>query len=110
MAWLEAYASMGPRLISRGVCSLIDRAARVGNASMGPRLISRGVRQVPRTPPQERGASMGPRLISRGVSKSVSGASNSTRLQWGRGSLAAACIQSATLRTVMARFNGAAAH
>ena len=57
---------------------------------MGPRLISRGV-----IPQDGEGilffdASMGPRLISRGVAQANAIIGESLKLQWGRGSLAAA--------------------
>ena len=66
---------------------------RYPRASMGPRLISRGV--LCHNPPPwglQGMASMGPRLISRGVRRISLMAYAFAMLQWGRGSLAAACI------------------
>ena len=62
-------------------------------ASMGPRLISRGVTDDHGSDRGAPGASMGPRLISRGVVTSGVMRYEPSRLQWGRGSLAAACFQ-----------------
>ena len=61
-----------------------------GQASMGPRLISRGVNERTRTGEDLLLASMGPRLISRGVGVVIDVAPWCQLLQWGRGSLAAA--------------------
>ena len=66
---------------------------------MGPRLISRGVNQMGKTMDQLAKASMGPRLISRGVDLRVVGYDSWGSLQWGRGSLAAACVDLACRRS-----------
>ena len=105
---------MGPRLISRGVTIWIGRSVRRSklqwgrgslaaawrplevagavtyNASMGPRLISRGVATARAAHGSCFHASMGPRLISRGVQQTLYTWFRTDRLQWGRGSLAAA--------------------
>ena len=61
---------MGPRLVSRGKCLLLNGDIADFYASMGPRLVSRGKHRIA-TPfrLEETGAktaSMGPRLVSRG--------------------------------------------
>ena len=82
---VNGVASMGPRLISRGVVGLGNQP-HLHQASMGPRLISRGVCGDPRRHRPDFCASMGPRLISRGVGFSSS------------------------IRSTASGFNGAAAH
>ncbi len=61
------HASMGPRLLSRGVKAMTLTARRIDQASMGPRLLSRGVETSTRARAPNWIASMGPRLLSRGV-------------------------------------------
>ncbi len=60
-------ASMGPRLLSRGVRHAQQPQRRILLASMGPRLLSRGVQSVWVALKRALAASMGPRLLSRGV-------------------------------------------
>jgi len=53
-------------------------------ASMGPRLISRGNEHVPLRRLGHLSASMGPRLISRGNGESKETEKETIMLQWGR--------------------------
>ena len=58
-------ASMGPRLFSRGNRPF-GRSTGIASASMGPRLFSRGNGRTAGASSPEASASMGPRLFSRG--------------------------------------------
>ena len=77
---------------------------------MGPRLISRGVPQTTSSLRHVDAASMGPRLISRGVWLVSDTLLKVIRLQWGRGSLAAAWVDYSNQQEETPCFNGAAAH
>ena len=77
---------------------------------MGPRLISRGVLFSHGVFSSKQIASMGPRLISRGVTMMIGASAQMRQLQWGRGSLAAACTPLSQAGKPTEGFNGAAAH
>ncbi len=64
---IQRYASMGPRLFSRGMGVLVRVEAQAVRASMGPRLFSRGMMRATDCSTVSLVASMGPRLFSRGM-------------------------------------------
>ena len=79
---------MGPRLIRRGKADRTPHArVRHVQASIGPRLLSRGVRVNRRIADRPNLASMGPRLTSRGVGLTPNTLYYVQVLQWGRGSI-----------------------
>ncbi len=98
------YASMGPRLDSRGNGRTARASGAAFPASMGPRLDSRG---NPRSSPYSGsgdGASMGPRLDSRGNRAAcISELLRQMRLQWGRDLIVAETPASRSCRTTNGR-------
>ncbi len=101
-------ASMGPRLDSRGNCPRRWRSCRWPRASMGPRLDSRG-NSVTRKPGEGlRIASMGPRLDSRGNMGGDGEFELRDQLQWGRDLIVAETKARAARTQHPKSFNGAA--